>query len=314
MNNKENKHALLVGIDYCGDEYELNGCCTDVRNVNELIKNFGIEDITILNDRSEAGDKIEGNEMNPTRNKIIDNLKKLIEGKKDSYLFFQYSGHGSYVTDYNGDEEDGYDECLIPVDYNNGVITDDLLYSILGGLDKSCRLDAAFDCCHSGTILDLPYSWKYEDGDLVRKENKTGNDKRKSLNGEIIMLSGCLDSQTSKEIYFGNKAEGAFTGIVRRILDEKPDMNLYDMVIEINKQLEQKVQDQSVQISTNMDLTIEDLKKRKFYNETNFTKEEQVIKQDIIENIIEEDDKSMDVNNEVRTSCCENIMKYLGLK
>ena len=37
------------------------------------------------------------------------------------------SGHGSQVKDTNGDEIDGYDEVIFPVDYKrNGHITDDV--------------------------------------------------------------------------------------------------------------------------------------------------------------------------------------------
>ena len=43
-------------------------------------------------------------------------------------------GHGGRLPDDNGDEEDGYDETLIPVDYQTaGQIRDDLLYSDLVG-------------------------------------------------------------------------------------------------------------------------------------------------------------------------------------
>jgi hypothetical protein len=32
------------------------------------------------------------------------------------HLFFFYSGHGSQMVDEEGDEEDGRDECLVPLD------------------------------------------------------------------------------------------------------------------------------------------------------------------------------------------------------
>lgn len=72
---------------------------------------------------------------------------------------FHYSGHGSQVEDLDGDEVDGNDECIMPVDYKTkGVILDDEINdTIVRPLPRGATLHATFDSCHSGTILDLPY-------------------------------------------------------------------------------------------------------------------------------------------------------------
>lgn len=59
----------------------------------------------------------------------------------------------------DGDEEDGYDEVIYPVDFRQvGHITDDEMHRILvKPLQAGVRLTAIFDSCHSGTALDLPY-------------------------------------------------------------------------------------------------------------------------------------------------------------
>lgn len=91
-------------------------------------------------------------------------------------LFFQYSGHGGQQkgqascscfvlkshnqhADTNGDEDDGYDEVIYPLDFKSaGSIVDDDLHTILvNSLPAGCRLTAIFDSCHSGSALDLPY-------------------------------------------------------------------------------------------------------------------------------------------------------------
>jgi hypothetical protein len=47
-------------------------------------------------------------------------------------LFVHYSGHGGNVRDTNGDEADGYDETLVPLDYERaGQIIDDLILAEL---------------------------------------------------------------------------------------------------------------------------------------------------------------------------------------
>lgn len=73
--------------------------------------------------------------------------------------FFHYSGHGGQTDDDGGDEDDGYDETIYPVDFEQaGVIVDDTMHEIMvGSLPPGCRLTAIMDCCHSGSALDLPY-------------------------------------------------------------------------------------------------------------------------------------------------------------
>ena len=53
------------------------------------------------------------------------------------------------------------DEALVPVDYSTaGVILDDTLLEILVcPLPKGAVMTCFIDCCHSGTMLDLPYGF-----------------------------------------------------------------------------------------------------------------------------------------------------------
>jgi hypothetical protein len=42
-------------------------------------------------------------------------------------FFFHFSGHGGRMKDYDGDEDDGYDETIYPVDHAvYGQIVDDV--------------------------------------------------------------------------------------------------------------------------------------------------------------------------------------------
>ena len=48
------------------------------------------------------------------------------------FALFSCSGHGGRVRDTSGDEDDGYDETLIPVDFRRaGQIVDDDIYKML---------------------------------------------------------------------------------------------------------------------------------------------------------------------------------------
>ena len=89
-------------------------------------------------------------------------LRWLVDGAAagDS-LVFHFSGHGVQKLDNNGDEADGYDEALCPLDFEDprgGVILDDEINAtIVRPLGRGVKLHAIVDTCHSGTILDLPY-------------------------------------------------------------------------------------------------------------------------------------------------------------
>jgi len=64
------------------------------------------------------------------------------------------------VKDTNNDEADGKDETLIPVDYQEkGQLSDDvILANLVLEVPRDATLTAVIDACHSGTVLDLPYT------------------------------------------------------------------------------------------------------------------------------------------------------------
>jgi hypothetical protein len=146
------KKALLIGINYIGQTGELHGCCHDVTMMRTLLCNTGYDDVRILaEDRSISS-------VYPDARNIMDSIRWLISGAKagDS-LFFHYSGHGAEIPDPN--DASGMDQTIIPVDYKtNGQITDKVLFkTLVAPLPQGCQLTAVMDCCHSGTVLDLPY-------------------------------------------------------------------------------------------------------------------------------------------------------------
>merc|ERR1712096_270261 len=97
-------------------------------------------------------------------------------------LWFFYAGHGSQQQDHDGSEEDGQDEIIMPADYDldNTFIADDWFKgpSFRGAIDKKAETVAVFDCCHSGTMFDLP--WKMEvDGSDDKWERVEGQPDNK---------------------------------------------------------------------------------------------------------------------------------------
>jgi metacaspase-1 len=153
------KRALLVGINYIGHESGvLSGCHNDVLNMVEYIKDvhgFEEENITILLDDDEH--------TSPTYANMVEAYKTLVDAAEPGdALFVHYSGHGCGIKDDESEESDGKDEALVPIDYlEAGVIRDDELYEILiKPLKDDVHMLCLMDCCHSGSILDLPYVYK----------------------------------------------------------------------------------------------------------------------------------------------------------
>jgi hypothetical protein len=201
------KRALLIGINYIGTDNELAGCINDVRNMRAVLMNqFGYEqkNTVMLTDRTA---------IPATKANILEQLNKIIylTNKDNGELFIHYSGHGSYTIDRSRDEKDGRDEMLVPMDFaDKGMIIDDDLHLLLTKLNSNTKCIMIFDCCHSGTIADLPYCYKKG---LLYRENRTSD-----IKSNIIMISGCRDDQTSADTVIGGEPAGALTGTLLNIL------------------------------------------------------------------------------------------------
>jgi hypothetical protein len=71
----------------------------------------------------------------------------------DAVRVFHYSGHGYFVPDQNGDEPDGRDEVLVPVDHDSaGFLSDDVLKKHYDAFPRGGNLTLIMDSCHSGTV------------------------------------------------------------------------------------------------------------------------------------------------------------------
>lgn len=151
------RRAVMIGINYVGTQSELKGCIADVKNMMNYIKDvhgFTDSDITMLLD--------DGEHTRPTRDNIMNAYAKVAaEAQPGDVVFCHYSGHGSKLVDDNGDEADGYDEALVPVDYNEtGLLRDDDVFkTLVGPMKRGVNMTCIYDCCHSGTILDLPFKF-----------------------------------------------------------------------------------------------------------------------------------------------------------
>lgn len=83
----------------------------------------------------------------PTKQNIINAMRWLVGGAQagDS-LFLHFSGHGGQIKDKDGDETDGMDDVIYPVDHQRtGPLIDDQMHEMLvRHLPPGVRMTAIF--------------------------------------------------------------------------------------------------------------------------------------------------------------------------
>ena len=148
------RRALIIGITYKGKQWELPGCHNDCFNMIKYLKThhgFKDEDITLLLDDNEH--------CPPNRQNLATALHRFAFSlKPGDAAFFHFSGHG--VTQTNGEHQ-----ALVPLDYPQGgdLVDNEIFRLLLLPLPRGLHLTAIVDCCHSGSIFDLPFSFVCDD-------------------------------------------------------------------------------------------------------------------------------------------------------
>lgn len=236
VNKKNINKALLVGINYRGTNNQLNGCINDIESIMaHLARNWF--DVKILTDDTF---------IKPTKKAILSNLITMLkESIPGDTLVFAYSGHGSNTLDRNKDEITGYDQTIVPIDLKM-IIDDELKDIIVKYLKKDVTLFAMFDCCYSGTVLDLRYTYI----DSLNYDNFTENEKQLETAGNVIMISGCTDKQTSTDAFIDGKASGAMTWSCLKTLKESPNITWRELIKSMRNKLKQNGYSQLPQLST----------------------------------------------------------------
>ncbi len=218
--------ALLFGLNYAYDEsMKLFGCINDVKNTAEYLKTQGF-DCKVYTDDTDR--------VNTSRNGIVQAIyAAAIDTHKSNVdvLWMHYSGHGASVFDFNKDEKDGRDECLVPSDAKMfGVVPDDVISNLFRHFNPKTKVIFVFDCCHSATMGDVKYSWEGPKSMTLENPNCRASCK-------IITLSACLDTQTAADGWDEKKREaaGAMTLCLLEVLKSSPKGVTNDIFTLIDK-------------------------------------------------------------------------------
>jgi hypothetical protein len=237
LNNKKiKKNALIIGINYNDTPYQLYGCINDANYLNDFLTSKGYTN-TVLTDETS---------IKPDCSNILNNFISLLNNsKKGDTLFFSYSGHGTYTRDFDRNELTKNDQLIVPCDFN--VILDDELKKIIQKyLKPNVNLIALFDSCFSQSVLDLKYQYK----DSLNNDNNYINRQESITKGNVIMISGCSDVQTSADAFINGNFRGALTWAFLESINSEPNLSWNKLLIKMRELLKNNGYSQIPQLSS----------------------------------------------------------------
>jgi hypothetical protein len=213
------KKSLVIGVNYTNDAAAgLAGCINDAKNLQKLfIDHMGYrpQDVMLCTDETD---------LKPTRSVILRLIRELClwtHRQKVDQIIITYSGHGGKHPDDSGDEVDGKDECIYPINFRtHGVIRDDELGMLIRQVHPRTDCILLIDACHSGTAIDFPY--RYISGQKYAIESES------SVPCRAIMISGCQDVQLSQEV-FSFKNDKTITGLMTSAFIHALEEHNYDL-------------------------------------------------------------------------------------
>ncbi len=212
----QQKLAFLVGISDYGNNREwrnINGA-NDVKLLAPQFERQGFSVVSLIDNQA-------------TYNNIINGLDKLLKScKTGDVVYIHFSMHGQLVEDQNGDEDDGWDEALVPVDakmnYEKGVyegenhLIDDTIEEyttrIRNKIGEMGMLYVVLDACHSGEAsrggseeyvrgTEKPFS---PSGKKYMSPHKKNNDyfvvSKTKGQSPVVFIEACRSDQNNHEI------------------------------------------------------------------------------------------------------------------
>lgn len=244
----QRKRAFMVGIsnyDTALTGYQWNNIngVEDVNLISPILKKQGFYLLTLLDEQA-------------TFDNITHQLSAFVsKTKKGDVVYLHFSTHGQPVEDQNGDEKDGWDEAIVPIDaykiYKKGTyegkkhLLDDQLNKYVVKLREkigpSGMLYVVIDACHAGTSsrandetvrgtkVGFTANNKVFKPSITKKSHYKIEASTKWAN--VLFIEACRPDQVNKEVKVGGKSYGPLSYNIAQALSVKPiSLNAKDFI------------------------------------------------------------------------------------
>lgn len=237
--NAQRKRAFMVGISHydtalTGYQWNNINGTNDVQLLSPILKKQGFYLSTLLDDQA-------------TYQNITNKLSAFTnQTKKGDIIYLHFSTHGQPVEDLNGDEDDGWDEAIIPIDaykiYKKGAyegkkhLLDDQLNTYIKKLrtkiGPSGFLYVVIDACHAGTssrandetVRGTKVGFTYNNKVFKPSVQKKSHYKvdASSKMSHVMFLEACRPDQVNMEIKVKDRRYGPLSYNISQALLAKP--------------------------------------------------------------------------------------------
>lgn len=251
----QRKRAFLVGISHydtalTGYQWNNINGVEDVNLLNPVLKKQGFTTTTLLDEQA-------------TFKNIISQITQFTnKTKKGDIVYLHFSTHGQPVEDLSGDEEDGWDESIVPIDaykiYKRDVyegkkhLTDDMLNKYVRKLREKIGatgfLYVVIDACHAGTssrandetIRGTHVGFTYNNRVFKPSTSKKSHYRieASAKQSNVLFLEACRPDQVNTEIKVDGKRYGPLSyNIAQTLSSFTITNNANDLVERIKRSL-----------------------------------------------------------------------------
>ena len=236
--NAQRKRAFMVGISHydtalTGYQWNNINGVEDINLLSPILKKQGFYLTTLLDEQA-------------TYQNITNQLSTFTnQTKKGDIVYLHFSAHGQPVEDLNGDEEDGWDEAIVPIDayknFKKGVyegkkhLLDDQLNTYIKKLRTKIGttgfLYVVIDACHAGTssrandetIRGTKVGFSYNNKVFKPSTQKKSHYKVEATPkmSHVMDLEACRPDQVNMEIKVDGKRYGPLSYNIAQALQAK---------------------------------------------------------------------------------------------
>ena len=235
----QQKRAFMVGISHydtalTGYQWNNINGVEDIKLLEPILKKQGFYLSTLFDDKA-------------TYENITKQLSIFVnQTKKGDLVYLHFSAHGQPVEDLNGDEQDGWDEAIVPIDayklYKKGIyegkkhLIDDQLNVYIKKLRTKIGpngfLYVVIDACHAGTssrandetIRGTKVGFTYNNKVFKPSVQKKSHYKveASAKMSHVMYLEACRPDQVNIEIKIKDKRYGPLSYNIAQALLAKP--------------------------------------------------------------------------------------------